>query len=309
MRCYALAEEASSRGLKSLFFMPEATSPIREKLRTIGAKWLPRPAKKTRTDTTGYPSPDSWWIVDSYQADLNLLNKLRHNNRVLIIDDLCSLPEYNCDAVINAAPLAPLLQYSSKARNARLLLGSSYSLIRKEFRQFCRLKAARTETHRVAIMLGGSDPKNFSAPILQHLHEGLPTVHFTVILGPLAKNQPEIAQLTIALGRSRLIVDPPNLAQELADVALVVTGAGGTLGELCALGQMAVALVVVDNQKGALQSCPYPVLDARSTFPDALLSTVKAHLFAEDGNLPVISRANALVDGLGCRRVVDILVE
>ena len=125
-------------------------------------------------------------------------------------------------------------------------------------------------------------------------------------MGDSAQKKEKISKLSKeALGRIELHINPSSLAKLLASTDLVVTAAGGSIGELCALGQMAVALVVVDNQIAALTDCPYPTLDCRQGLSLDLLFTVERALVLSEENRQIIHSARALVDGNGCKRVLD----
>ena len=309
MRCYALAQEATARGMACTFVMPQASDFILERLHRIAARWLPRSGDDAWTQTAEPSVDPAWWVVDSYQADLALLGQLREQGKLLVIDDLCALASYPCDLILNASGAAHELPYPRKSQGARLLLGPSFSLIRREFQRDARRSPQAPGGQRVLIMMGGSDPLHLTEPVLRHLHAALPDAQFTVILGFAASRPQHLRAVAQSIGRTQLLVDPTDLAQHLDAADVVVTAAGGSVGELCALNQMAVVLVVVDNQVGALRACPYPTLDARLGVPAELGATVLMALTAQDRNQGVIDRARSLVDGMGCRRVVDIMQE
>lgn len=309
MRCYALAQEAAARGMACAFVMPQASDFILERLQRIAARWLPRSGVDAWTQTAEPSGEPVWWVVDSYQADLALLGQLRQQGQLLVIDDLCALASYPCDLILNASGEAHHLPYPRKSQGARLLLGPSFSLVRREFQRAARRPSQTSDGQRVLIMMGGSDPLQLTEPVLRHLHTALQSALYTVILGPEASNPNQLRAVVQAIGRTQLLIDPTDLAQQLEAADVIVTAAGGSVGELCALSQMAVVLVVVDNQAGALKACPYPTLDARKGVPTELGATVLKALTAPDRNQGVIDRARNLVDGLGCRRVVDIMME
>jgi len=104
-----------------------------------------------------------------------------------------------------------------------------------------------------------------------------------------------------------LVHNPPSVAEALAGATLVVTAAGGTLGELAAMGLPALALVVVDNQAAAFDGCPYPVLDARAGPPEDLGQRVRDLLGDAEALRRIAAHAHAIVDGLGPKRILEAM--
>ena len=305
MRCFALAEEAAHQGIRSHFFLNQITPAICERLESIKANWDTSSSDFEEICIQYEVSKLDWWVIDSYQVTAEFICKLRKRSRVLVMDDLCILNFYDCDLILNASPLAVTLGYENKFRSTRLLAGSSYSLIRSEFRKakFSN-KSLISPTMRIGIMMGGSDPLGLTESVLQLLHNALPDYEFLVIMGDTAHGKKLIIELCNTLGRVELKINPTALAELLLTNDLVVSAAGGSIGELCSIGQMAVALVVVDNQIGALKNCPYPTIDCRNGLAIELVPTVIKALEASNENFRIRSSAQALVDGNGCQRIL-----
>jgi UDP-2,4-diacetamido-2,4,6-trideoxy-beta-L-altropyranose hydrolase len=300
MRCFALAEEARARDI-SVTFLLNALDDVRDRLEAIGADGVTLPPLGSGEDLMALSelglTRRDWLLVDSYAADETYIAGLSLMTRVCVIDDLNLLPAFDCELIVNAAEAATQMDYRRKTC-ATLLLGADYALIRREFRT---VKPRHGET--VTLMFGGSDPQNLSAQAARLLMaDGL---HVRIIAGPA--NRHIAALQAMADDRLEVVVSPPSVAETLADSKLVVTAAGGSVGEVASMGLPALVLVVYDNQAAALSACPYPVLDARAGLPEDLGAQVKA-LLAN----PVVLRANAerahaLVDGEGPRRIIEAM--
>ena len=158
-------------------------------------------------------------------------------------------------------------------------------------------------------MMGGSDSLGLTEPVLKLLHSALPNYEFLIIMGEAALDQESFNELCNTLGRIDFKINPPALAELLLTTDLVVSAAGGSIAELCSIGQMAVALVIVDNQFGALKNCPYPTLDCRNSLAIELVPTVIKALEASNENFQIRSNAQALVDGNGCQRILQEMLE
>ena len=310
MRCFALAEEAAHQGIRSHFFLNQITQSICERLESIKANWDTASSNIEEICIRYEVSKLDWWVIDSYQVTAEFICNLRKRSRVLVVDDLCTLDFYDCDLILNASPQAVALGYETKFTSTRLLAGAIYSPIRSEFRkEKVVYQSVMSPSRRIGLMMGGSDSLGLTEPVLKLLHSALPRYEFLVIMGEAAIDKESIQELSTSLGRTVLKINPPALADLLLTTDLVVSAAGGSIGELCAIGQMAVALVVVDNQFGAFKNCPYPTLDCRNGLAIELLPTVIKALEVSNENFQIRSNAQALVDGNGCQRILQEMLQ
>ena len=301
MRCFAIAEEARAQDMPVTFLL-NALDDARGRLEAIGADGVVLPPLASGEDLLAMSglglSRRDWLVVDSYAADEAYIAALSLMTRVCVIDDLNLLSAYDCDLLVNAAGAAPHMGYRSKTR-AKCLLGAEYALIRREFRE-----AGPRGGETVTLMFGGSDPQNFSAQAARLLlAQGL---RVRILAGPA--NRHIAALRALANDRLEVAVSPPSVAGTLADSALIVTAAGGSVGEVAAMGLPALVLVVYDNQAAALAACPYPVLDARGGLPDDLGARIKTLLADPAGLRANAGRAHAKVDGWGPKRLIEALI-
>ncbi len=309
MRCFALAEEARLRGFTSHFFLNQASPAICARLTGIDAQWTEAGNEWMQACQRQSCGPSAWWVADSYHVTPEWLESLRLSARVTYFDDLCALPRLPCDLVVNASPLATQLPYDQRLpAGSRLLAGPAYAQIRRELRRSARpVQQPAGSPMRVAVMLGGSDAKGLTLKVLTALRAALPQVELEAYMGPASTDTERTREEASRLAQATVLRDPQDLAQRLAGCDLVVTAAGGSLGELCALQQAAIALVVADNQLAALQVCPYPVLDARGGLPTEL-GTLAHSILLDTKQLTQLRReAAATVDGCGAGRTLDAM--
>jgi UDP-2,4-diacetamido-2,4,6-trideoxy-beta-L-altropyranose hydrolase len=305
MRCFAIAEEARAQGFDVAFLMSEPAVAINDRAGRIGATVeildAPLGSDVMAIKALGL-RPEDWLLIDSYKADGEYIRMLNKSARIAIVDDLNALERYDCALIINSALAADESAYRRKSQ-ARLLLGADYALIRREFIQ----DHPSADEPFVAILFGGSDPNRLTGRSAQMLTDALPDAAVKVIAGPAHIHTDELRVLTQMHPRIKLFVDPPSVAAVLSGASLVVTAAGGSVGEMAAMGLPALALVVYDNQAAALEQCPYPVVDIRQGLPDDLGRRAKA--FYDDPALcaEIARSAHALVDGKGAARVVEAM--
>ena len=308
MRCFAIAEEARVQGIEVIFLLNELGEAVMARLEEIGAKGIriDGPLGSTadfmamaRLDL----SRQDWLLIDSYAATEDYIALQSQAVRVAVLDDLNVLERFDCDLLINPAQAAKPTDYERKTR-ARLRLGPDYALIRKEFTEPYPMTS---EAPFVTIMFGGSDPMQLTGLCAEGIYNNIDSVHVRTIAGPANVYTNDLTKLEQRLERYHLYASPPSVARVLAGSALVITAAGGSVGEVAAMGLPALVLVVYDNQAAALKACPYPVIDARAGLPDDLGAQVKA-LLDDPARLTEIARkAHAVVDGDGPRRIVEAL--
>jgi UDP-2,4-diacetamido-2,4,6-trideoxy-beta-L-altropyranose hydrolase len=308
MRCFAIAEEARAQGIEVVFLLNELSEAVMARLEEIGSKGIHIDGSLgSAADFMVMAGLDlsrkDWLLIDSYAATEDYIALQSQAVRVAVLDDLNVLERFDCDLLINPAQAAKPADYERKTR-ARLRLGPNYALIRKEFTE---TYSVNSEAPFVTIMFGGSDPMQLTGRCAEGIYNNIGSVHVRTIAGPANVHTSGLTKLEHKLERFRLYASPPSVARVLADSALVITAAGGSVGEVAAMGLPALVLVVYDNQAAALKACPYPVIDARAGLPDDLGAQVKA-LLDDPARLTDIARkAHAVVDGEGPRRIVEAL--
>lgn len=307
MRCFAIAEAARMEGINVTFLLNEVSAVVYDRTRQIGADTL-------CLDTPIGTSNDAhrlhrlipkgeWLLLDSYSFDADYYDHLHTDYRLIVLDDLAEVKPLKAHMIINAAASAHDLPYDDIAPLAVKCLGPDYAQIRREF---CRPYPDVTHPH-LCVMFGGSDPNGLTATCAKALLEATETIAIRLIVGPANAHVDALRALSQAHPRLKLYLSPDNVAEVLFGADLVVTAAGGSIGEVAALGLAALVLVVVDNQAAALKACPYPVMDARQDWPEDFALWVQALLGDPDTRLDIARRAHALIDGRGADRIIEAM--
>lgn len=278
MRCLTLAEELSARGMKAMFLSRELPGNYCEMIERKGFPCVRLPAIAGPADTTGNdPSPTAWlgctpeadaeqsanaislldapvdWlIVDHYSLDAAWERKLRtRSRRIMVIDDLANR-SHDCDLLLDQN------YYRQSERrydglvpaHCRTLLGPTYALLRREFRSAMRTATARSgEVHRVLVFLGGSDPDNITARVLEAFDlTGARDIALDVVVGASNVHGSEIEASCRKLGNASFHVQVDNIATLMARADLAIGAGGATTWERCALGLPTLTVVAADNQ-------------------------------------------------------------
>ncbi|MFT4074633.1 MAG: UDP-2,4-diacetamido-2,4,6-trideoxy-beta-L-altropyranose hydrolase [Asticcacaulis sp.] len=307
MRCFAIAEEAWAQGIEVTFLLNALDEAVSTRLTQIGARGiavdgpLGGAADFMAMSALCFTRQD-WLLIDSYAATEDYITLQKNAVRVAVIDDLNALAHFDCDLIVNPAQAARTIDYERKTR-AKLLLGADYALIRREFSE----PPVSPRSGAITLMFGGSDPMQLSGRCAEAVHIALSDTSIRIIAGPANRHGESLMALSRTNTSIEVFSSPARVADVLAGSDLVITAAGGSVGEVAAMGLPALVLVVYDNQAAALKACPFPVIDARHGLPGDLGARVKALMNDPDHRAEIARRAHAVVDGLGPERILEAM--
>lgn len=237
-----------------------------------------------------------------------------------VIDDMGHRARYPGGLVVNQNLHATPDLYAGKS-SARLCLGPTYALLRREFRAGALDERPRIDdaVHRILVLMGGADPHGHSALVLDAVARatgslpGEPEV--TLLVG--AAN-PAIAALerraTALHARIEVRRHERDMAGLLRGVDLAVSAAGSTVLEMAALGVPMVIGAQNESEKGpaaalaragaAIDIGPLAEVDPRA------IEDIVADLARDPGRrADMADRARTLVDGAGADRVTAAIVD
>jgi UDP-2,4-diacetamido-2,4,6-trideoxy-beta-L-altropyranose hydrolase len=140
MRCLALAKAWQTSGGKVTFFCAELLPALEQRLREEGIEVI-------TIEVQAGTGPDmeqtaefakrlhaTWLVVDGYQFGPDYYRQLRLRGlRTLAVDDDARFSDYCADIVLNQNAAANEAMYQSRQPYTKVLLGSSFVLLRPEF--------------------------------------------------------------------------------------------------------------------------------------------------------------------------------
>jgi len=320
MRCLALAQAWQQAGGNVIFAMAEATPSLEARLRISRIKVMrvsvtPGSAEDAaHTSAAARDERADWVVVDGYQFDSAYQAALRAEGlKVLFIDDNGEAAPYSADLILNQNVHASEAMYRNREKHVRLLLGSRYILLRREFRFWrSRTFEIAPRARRVLITMGGSDPDNVTEQFLRMLLPE-PDLELTVVVGGSNPHLAGLEQLVEHADRSiRLLKDVSDMPALMVWADLAIAGAGTTSWEMCMMGLPAALCVLAPNQEkiaselarlGAAVDLGYtnrvPVARTEATLRDLLRSQSKRSAMSQ--------RGREIVDGRGTERVLAFL--
>ena len=201
-----------------------------------------------------WPDGVDWLIVDHYQRDRVFETACRPwAKKIMVLDDLADRP-HDCDLLLDQTLDRKAEDYAALSMpDCRLLLGTSYALLRREFRAMRkshpRSVSPTKETLRVLITLGGTDPDNVTETCLDALQQCGISAEVDVIAGQGFASLDRLRERCESLEGFRLHVGPHNMGALMAEADLAIGAAGTTSWERCCLGLPTIMLILADNQQ------------------------------------------------------------
>jgi len=322
MRCLALAEALRDRGFDVAFASAELTPSMARRLAAeeIAVREIDPAADMAAAATSAVARElgAHALVVDGYQflADWRLALKAL-GLPVLAFQDQDDGVPLHADLVLNAAADPADARWRQPAPEARFLTGPSHVLLRRELRRAMAAPSVPVrERSSILVTFGGADPAGLTLPVTAALDRLLgPDVALDVVIGGSVPEAGRLALCAAALGDQIAIhLDPREMGPIMARAGLAVSAAGGTIGELAALGVPALIAVVADNQTpGAARAVAdgwCEAFDARAADAVEVIAARAAALWADPVQREAMAlRTVGLIDAGGAERVVDALVE
>ncbi len=170
---------------------------------------------------------------------------------VLALDDYGHTTHTHATWVLNQNLGASEETYAERGPHTKLLLGSRYAMLRREFvAAVTHQRTCAVRADNVLVTMGGADPDNVTADVLRALAwSSQGAQHMRVVVGgsnPHATTLEAIARadpLRITLLRN--VADMPSL---MAWADLAVTAGGTTCWELAAFGVPVAVVTIAENQ-------------------------------------------------------------
>ncbi len=252
----------------------------------------------------------SWVVIDGDRFDSKFLQTVRAAGfRVLLIDDFADRESFPADLILNPNLDDDESAYRKRGATALMLMGPSYILLRREFRQGIEKREIRQAGRKILVTLGRSDPENLTPKIAGALAQ-CSDLEVTVIAGAGYNNTDELRKMKAA--NLRIVFNPPNMAHFMKDSDQAVIAAGGTLWELLSVGcaVLSYSRNIVQNRVIQALSHRGAVVDmgeTRGFDPAELAASVKELADSRGARERMTNLGSRIVDGTGATRVVETI--
>ena len=323
MRCLALAQACIDRGGSALFCAANLPLALHERLRMEGIPVVEIDATPgSRTDAAALAAVArahscDWVVADGYRFDHAYQLALRQNGlQVLILDDYGHASHYEANVILNQNLGAPASLYDNRAPGSELLIGSTFTLLRREFlryRDWSRI--IREQAKRILVTLGGGDSVNTSRKVIEALRLLTPeySLNVCILVGPAALELGNILRSTQEAGhRVRVLTGTKHVPAIMAWADLAITAAGAACWELAFMKLPSIAIVRAANQQAQARE-----LDQRGGLknlgwhedvrPEQIAFAIRSLIDSSTSRRAMAAKCSAIVDGRGAERVFAAL--
>ena len=246
MRCLALAEAFHDRGGKAVFLSNCESVALRSRIVDGGFRFIS--VKRRHPDasdldmvlrelsTLSHELPAIVCVVlDGYNFDSSYQKAIKEAGySLLVVDDMCHLSRYYADILLNQNIHAEELPYQCDP-DTKLLLGSRYALLRREFLTWRGRKREIPEIARkVLVTLGGADHNNVTFKITETLKTlNIPNLGVMVVLGPSNPHIKSFEKSLFLVSSKIQVLQQVNSMQEaMAWADIAISGGGSTCWEM-----------------------------------------------------------------------------
>jgi UDP-2,4-diacetamido-2,4,6-trideoxy-beta-L-altropyranose hydrolase len=320
MRCLALAQAWQDEGGECIFAMAEANRFLEERVRSekIEIVTITGPVGSQRDAAQFLELAGKhharWVAVDGYHFDVEYQRRLKAAGlKLLLVDDTGHAGAYVADVVLDQNAHASENFYQRREPYTRLLLGSRYAMLRREFKPWGDWKRKIAPTGRkVLVTLGGSDPDNTTVRIIHALRLlADDNLEATIVVGGSNPHGDCLEkEVQDAGGAVCLLRNASNMPKLMADADVAISAAGTTCWEMCFLGLPAVLIDVAENQTPVAheldrQGIAIHAGSTQDVTPEDIAALLKPLLVSPERRAAMSGRARKLVDGSGAERVIS----
>ncbi|AOY84370.1 UDP-2,4-diacetamido-2,4,6-trideoxy-beta-L-altropyranose hydrolase [Moorena producens JHB] len=319
MRCLALAQAWLQQGEQVTLLMGTAAPKLKARLKAEGiqvAHLSVSPGSGEDAEQTIAQAKAlgaTWLVVDGYHFGADYQRVIKEAGlRLLFIDDYGHAAHYWADLVLNQNVYAHEGLYPKRESYTQLLLGTQYTLLRKEFWPWQGWqRQIPTVARKVLVTLGGADPDNVTLKVIQALQqvkvEGLEAV---VVVGG---SNPHYEQLQAAVHDSGAAItlkyNVTNMPELMAWADIAIAAGGSTCWELAFMGNPSLVVILAENQRQVaekLDACGSAINLGWHTevLCEPLAAKIHGLLNASELRQEMIEDAQRLVDGEGSARVL-----
>lgn len=249
-------------------------------------------------------------VVDDYRLDATFESACRPwAERILVIDDLADRP-HDCDVLLDQSPGRRADDYAALVpAGCEFLLGPSYALLDRRFREMRRQRRPIGKVERVFVNFGTTDMADATSVALEALRAAKLDAPVDIVLGAAAPHLAAIrAQIDGGGLPAMLHVDVDDMATVMMQADLAI-GAGGVGAlERCALGLPSLILTVAENQLAnaaalAAAGAARYAGDIGAVSVEDIAADLQALAADEAARRAMSAAAVSLADGLGAARV------
>jgi UDP-2,4-diacetamido-2,4,6-trideoxy-beta-L-altropyranose hydrolase len=323
MRCLALAQAWQDTGGRATFLIGRGVLASDARLQSEAVEVVPLNVSPGTSDDAGkvvqfaHERNAEWIVVDGGHFDESYEHILKKSGlKLLVMNDGGLDRSCSADFILNQNCDAAESMYLKCDSRTRLLLGSRYILLRKDFLGWREWKReVRKRSKRLLVTMGGSDPDNLTGLVIQALRViKAKELQVEIIAGNsnphLDLLRSEAADLELDVRFERHVSDMP---ERMAQADFAIIAAGGTLWEALFMSCPTLSFGRDPVQRNILnvleaQGIVCHLGDPKETQPSQLAVAIGELADSYERRAKMATAGPELVDGKGGRRVCEILL-
>ena len=255
-------------------------------------------------------------LLDSYFVTPKYFKELKKLAKVAYIDDLDAFA-YECEALINYGAFFDKNEYKARQNLAKkYFLGSEFAPLRAEFGS-TQKSSKNTQKKQVLLTTGNTDLLGIMPRLLEAFlsDESLKNLEFLAISGAFNEHENKLLALSAKHKNIKVLKNPENMAQIMAEADFVLSAGGSTLYELASLAKAVICFSIAANQNnikswaeaGAMLYAGDAKADSHSVVTKSL-NLLKSLLNDENLAKTLGQKAHFFVDGKGAIRLAKELL-
>ncbi len=263
MRCLALAQAWQDQDGKVTFISHCESDALRQRLIEEGMNFIniekshPDPGDLEYTmrildDISNQrQGKTAWLVIDGYHFDATYQKRIKDTGyKILWIDDYGHADHYYADLVLNQNISANASLYAHCEPYTQLLLGTRYTLLRREFKQWQGWqREIPTVARKVLVTMGGSDPYNVTKKVTKALKQvNISGLEAKIVVGPANPNLQSLAQEIGDNSNLQIITNATNIPELMAWADVAVSAGGSTCWEIALMGLPNLLIILAGNQ-------------------------------------------------------------
>ncbi|MCX6984289.1 MAG: UDP-2,4-diacetamido-2,4,6-trideoxy-beta-L-altropyranose hydrolase [Lentisphaerae bacterium] len=318
MRCVSLAQSLKDAGGEVTFAVSESPENTLKKIKSEFAAVKIKSEPGTGSDAAetiekALAVNSKWVVTDGYHFDSKYQESIKAAGlKLLFFDDYGHCDKYSADIVLNQNSYASEKYYPNPDIFTRLLLGTKYSSLRREFLKYRSFKRETSETAtKVLVTMGGSDPLNTTLKVLNSIKKITKRqLETKIVVGGANPHLNSIEKEISKYPNIQILKNVSNMPELMAWGDLAVSGGGTTCWEICLMKLPNMILYCADNQVPIAESLDKAGaavnIGRASEISEQSISEKIEKLLCDSRRREAMSEESGkLVDGLGAERVAE----
>lgn len=320
MRCLGLAQAWTKGKIVFIFARQSRNALLEKRLRAEGMNFVYIHAQPATLDdakkTADLVSKNAWLVIDGYHFKGTYQQALKDRlERLMCFDDHGHAHRYCADLVLNQDICASKSFYRNKLKKTKMLLGTKYIVLRKDFLKMRVLKRQIPDiVRKVLVVMGGSDSSNVTLKVIKGLmRTDTKNREVVIVIGPSNPHGAILKEAIKVKGKKfKLVRNVSNMPTLMAWADLCISAGGSTCWELAFMGLPTLMVIANQTQVGSTERLHKAGIVknlGRQSQVSVEQITQAVESISANRNLRrrMSSKGQKLVDGQGVNRVLKAM--